>query len=53
MMAYMVLRTIVFCLVGGKFGFFMNFIFFSIILPQKEELDFCYHDLLFCVNAIA
>ena len=35
MMAYMVLRTIVFCLVGGKFGFFMNF--FSLLFCHRKR----------------
>ena len=49
----MVLWTIVFCLVKWRKIWIFHEFYFYLFLPQKEELDFCYHDLLFYVNAIA
>jgi hypothetical protein len=52
MMAYGAMNH---CLLFGKWRKIWIFheFYFYLFLPQKEELDFCYHDLLFYVNAIA
>lgn len=50
MMAYGAMNH---CLLFGWRKIWIFHEFYFLFLPQKEELDFCYHDLLFYVNAIA